>query len=130
MNHDADYVLELRRLYKVPVFAITSDHEEIGKIQGQQFAALLPSGGSILYIEGPANSVAAKQRTAGMNRTKPANIQMKSMKANWTEVDWSAFRCRLLSDQRAVMANGRTSFVFVLAPDKSSEYAPWLPPGP
>ena len=46
---------------------------------------MLPNGGSILYIEGPANSVAAKQRTAGMNRTKPANIQVKSMKANWTE---------------------------------------------
>jgi ribose transport system substrate-binding protein len=85
LNHDADYILELRRLYKVPIFSITSDHEEIGKIQGQQFAALLPNGGSILYIEGPANSSAAKQRTLGMNRTKPANIQVKSMKANWTE---------------------------------------------
>jgi len=85
LNHDVDYVLELRRLYKVPVFAITSDHEEIGKIQGQQFAALLPNGGSILYIEGPANSAAAKQRTAGMNRSRPTNIQVKSMKANWTE---------------------------------------------
>lgn len=85
LNHDADYILELRRLYKVPVFAISSDHEAVGAIQGQQFAALLPNGGSILYIEGPANSTAAKQRTAGMNRTKPANIQVKSMKANWTE---------------------------------------------
>jgi len=85
LNHDADYILELRRLYKVPVFAISSDHEEIGKIQGQQFEALLPNGGSILYIEGPANSTAAKARTAGMNRTKPGNIQVKSMKANWTE---------------------------------------------
>ena len=85
LNHEADYVLELRRLYKVPVMTITSDHQEIGKIQGQQFAALLPNGGSILHIEGPANSSAAKERTAGMNRTKPANIQVKSIKANWTE---------------------------------------------
>jgi ribose transport system substrate-binding protein len=85
LNHEVDYVLELRRLYKVPVFSITSDHQEIGKIQGQQFAALLPNGGNILYIEGPANSSAAKDRTAGMNRTKPANIQVKSMRANWTE---------------------------------------------
>src|SRR5579864_5370642 len=85
LNHDVDYIFELRRLYKVPVFAISSNHEEIGKIQGQQFAALLPNGGSILYIEGPANSAAAKQRSVGMNRTKPSNIQVKSMKANWTE---------------------------------------------
>src|SRR5438552_15466360 len=54
LNHDVDYILELRRTFKVPVFAISSDHEEVGKIQGQQFAALLPNGGSILYIEGPA----------------------------------------------------------------------------
>ena len=85
LNHEVDYVLELRRTYKVPVFAISSDHEEVGKIQGKQFAALLPNGGTVLYIEGPANSSAAKERTIGMNRTKPANIQVKSMRANWTE---------------------------------------------
>jgi len=85
LNHEVDYILELRRKFKVPVFTISSDHEEVGKIQGQQFGALLPNGGSILYIEGPANSSAAKERTAGMNLTKPANIQVKSMRANWTE---------------------------------------------
>ncbi len=66
LNHEVDYILELRRSHKVPVFAISSDHEEVGKIQGQQFAALLPNGGTILYIEGPANSSAAKERTVGM----------------------------------------------------------------
>lgn len=85
LNHEVDYVLDLRRTYKVPVFAISSDHQEIGKIQGQQFAALLPKGGTVLYIEGPANSSAAKERTAGMMQSKPANIQVKSMRANWTE---------------------------------------------
>ena len=85
LNHEADYILELRRQHKVPVFVITSDHEEIGKIQGQQFAALLPNGGSMLYIEGPNNSLAAKQRTIGMLKSKPANIQVKTMRANWTE---------------------------------------------
>jgi len=85
LNFDVDYVLELRRQYKVPVSVVTADHEEIGKIQGQQFAALLPNGGSILYIEGPNNSLAAKQRSVGMNRTRPVNIQVKSMRANWTE---------------------------------------------
>jgi len=85
LNHEADYVLELRRLYKVPVFAVSADHVEIGTIQGKQFAALLPNGGSMLYIEGPANSSAAKERSTGMNRTKPVNIHVKSMRANWTE---------------------------------------------
>lgn len=90
LNHDVDYVTELRRSYKAPICAISSDHEEIGKIQGKQFEALLPDGGTVLYIEGPANSSAAKERTRGMNKTKPANIQVKSMRANWTEE--SAYR--------------------------------------
>jgi len=90
LNHEVDYIMELRRQYKVPACAISSDHQEVGKIQGKQFAALLPNGGSILYIEGPANSSAAKDRTSGMNRMKPANVQVKSMRANWTEE--SAYR--------------------------------------
>ncbi len=85
LNHEADYLAELRRKYKVPAFGITSNHQRVGEIQGQQFAALLPNGGAILYIEGPANSSAAKERTQGMQKTKPANIRVKTMKANWTE---------------------------------------------
>lgn len=85
LNFDVDYILELRRQYKVPMCAITSDHEEIGKIQGLQFAAMLPNGGSVLYVEGPNNSSAAKQRTAGMNKSKPANVSVKTIRANWTE---------------------------------------------
>jgi ribose transport system substrate-binding protein len=90
LNHDADYVRQLRQICHVPIFSISSNHSEVGQIQGKQFAALLPRGGSLLYIEGPANSSAAHERTAGMNRTKPANIQVKTMRANWTEQ--SAYR--------------------------------------
>jgi ribose transport system substrate-binding protein len=85
LNHEADYLKELRKGCHVPAFSISSDHEEVGKLQGRQFGALLPQGGSILYIEGPANSSAAHERTAGMKKTKPANIQVKTMRANWTE---------------------------------------------
>ena len=85
LNHEADYIPDLRRTYKVPVFGLSADHEEVGKIQGKQFAALLPNGGTILYIEGPPNSSAAKERTRGMNKTKPANIAVKTMRGNWTE---------------------------------------------
>jgi ABC-type sugar transport system substrate-binding protein len=85
LNHEVDYIVQLRHTFKVPVFAISSDHAAVGRIQGQQFAALLPNGGSMLYIEGPANSSAAKERTVGMMKTKPANIQVKTMRASWTE---------------------------------------------
>jgi ABC-type sugar transport system substrate-binding protein len=85
LNRDVEYIAEFRKLYPVPLFVLTSDHEEIGRIQGQQLGALLPQGGSVLYVQGPAESLAAKQRTAGMYETKPVNISVKLMKAQWTE---------------------------------------------
>ena len=51
-------------------------------------------------------------------------------KANWTDQDWRVLRCRLLHDQREVEAGGKTGFLFVLAPDKSTAYAGWLPHAP
>lgn len=85
LNRDVDYIGELRKSFKVPFFSITADHEEVGRIQGRQLSALLPNGGSVLQIQGPAESLAAKQRLAGMYETKAANIDVKSMKAQWTE---------------------------------------------
>ena len=85
LNRDVEYISELRRAHRVPIFGVTSDHEEIGRIQGRQFAALLPKGGSVLYIQGPSESLAAKQRTTGMYETKPADVQVKIMKGQWTE---------------------------------------------
>jgi ABC-type sugar transport system substrate-binding protein len=85
LNHEVDYIHQLRQAYPVPVFSISSDHVEVGRIQGKQFAALLPEGGSILYIEGPAASSAAKERSRGMNETRRSNIDVKTIRANWTE---------------------------------------------
>jgi ABC-type sugar transport system substrate-binding protein len=85
LNREVEYVKQLRPAFKVPVFIVTIDNLEAGRIQGQQMAALLPNGGSVLYIQGPSDADASKLRTAGMYETKPANIQVKTMKGNWTE---------------------------------------------
>jgi ribose transport system substrate-binding protein len=85
LNRETEYIRSLRQQFAVPAFTITSDHEEVGRIQGRQLAALLPAGGSVLYIQGPTENLAAKQRTAGMYETKPANIEIKLLKAQWTE---------------------------------------------
>jgi len=76
---------KLRKSSSAPFFGVTSDHLEIGRIQGRQFAALLPQGGSILYVQGPAENSAAKERTAGMQETKPPNIHVTLLRAQWTE---------------------------------------------
>jgi ribose transport system substrate-binding protein len=85
LNREATYVAELRYAAKVPVFCVSNDHVEIGRIQGRQFAALLPKGGNVLYIQGPSENSAAKDRTQGMLSTKPANIQITTLKGQWTE---------------------------------------------
>lgn len=84
LNRRPEYLAELRKLANAPAFSVSADHEEIGRIQGRQFAALLPTGGSILYIEGPSRSSSAQKRTEGMMETKPSNIHASMLKANWT----------------------------------------------
>jgi ribose transport system substrate-binding protein len=85
LNREATYVSELRKTSAAPIFSLSSDHVEIGRIQGRQFAALLPKGGAVLYIQGPTENSAAKERTAGMQQTKPSNVQVTMLKAQWTE---------------------------------------------
>jgi ribose transport system substrate-binding protein len=85
LNRDANYLDELRKSTTAPMFGVSSDHVEIGRLQGRQLAALLPKGGAVLYIQGPSENSAAKERTAGMQETKPANIQAVMLKAQWTE---------------------------------------------
>ena len=87
LNCDVEYLGALRKNSNsnVPAFAITRDHTEIGRLQGRQFAALLPQGGNVLYIQGPATSSAANQRTTGVESTRPSNIQIKALRSQWSE---------------------------------------------
>ncbi len=106
LNRDASYIPEMRKSSSAPVFGVSSDHLEIGRIQGRQFAALLPHGGAILYIQGPAENSAAKERALGMQETKPANIHVTALRAQWTEE--SAQRAvrswlKLITSQRAAI---------------------------
>jgi ribose transport system substrate-binding protein len=115
LNRDVDYVSDLRKIHRVPIFVLTADHEEIGRIQGLQFAALLPKGGSVLYVQGPSESLAAKQRTSGMYETKPTDVQVKLMKANWTEA--SAYKT--LSSWLRLSTSHQTPVDLIAAQDDS-----------
>jgi ribose transport system substrate-binding protein len=87
LNSDVDYVDRLRKSSTAPVSVVTRDHVEIGRIQARQFAALLPDGGSVLYIQGPVTSSAATQRTEGLESAKPANLRIKMLRSQWSEED-------------------------------------------
>lgn len=84
LNSDPDYIPEFRRSGAVPVFSVSTDQSEVGRIQGKQLSELVPEG-NILYIEGPFNSTATQLRTKGMLSTKPAKVDMKMLKGDWTE---------------------------------------------
>ena len=85
VNRAADYAAELRAARPgVPVAGIAIDNVEVGRLQGKQFAALLPGGGTVLYLEGPAIDV-SKQRHAGTLETLPPNIELQSARGRWTE---------------------------------------------
>jgi ribose transport system substrate-binding protein len=84
LNREADYISELRRSGGVPVFAISPDQEEVGRIQGRQLAALVTAG-NILYVEGPSGSSTASLRTKGMLSTRPSAVIMKTLKGDWSE---------------------------------------------
>ena len=83
-NARVDYLEPLRKNAKAPVFAVSQDHTEIGRMQGRQFLAILPRGGSVLYLRGPATNFLAAQRSEGLESVLGLNIQMKSLKIQWT----------------------------------------------
>jgi ribose transport system substrate-binding protein len=85
LNREADYISRLRHESSLPVFEVSVDQLEVGRIQAQQVSMLLPSGGTILYIAGPSAGSAARLRLEGMTSRKPANIQVKTVTGNWTE---------------------------------------------
>jgi ABC-type sugar transport system substrate-binding protein len=85
LSRDAEYISELRSAFRIPAFVVTPDHQDMGRIQGRQLAALLPRGGIILYIQGPSHSKAATLRYEGLLETMPENIQLRVVKGHWTD---------------------------------------------
>jgi ABC-type sugar transport system substrate-binding protein len=85
INARVDYLSELRQRARVPVYSVLSDHEEVGRIQGQQIAAMLGEEGCVLYIEGPGVGDVARLRTKGMMSTKPSKVTIKTLRGDWTQ---------------------------------------------
>jgi ABC-type sugar transport system substrate-binding protein len=87
LNSTVGYVAELRRQYPaLAIFAVGSDQVEIGRIQGRQMCTLLPAGGTVLYIQGPLATSAARERLQGMQEAiAGSKIQPVVLDAQWSE---------------------------------------------
>ena len=68
-----------------PILSISTNQKEIGRIQGKQIASLLPTGGSVLYIQGPSVSSVAAERFEGLRGTLPSSAHLVKLKGKWTE---------------------------------------------
>ena len=112
-NSDVDYVRQLRNTPGATVFAVTQGQVEIGRVQGRQIAALLPQGGSILFVQGPSTSSVAQHRNDGMESTRPRGIVIKKLKSKWSEEDayrsvTSWLRLRTVRAEDTVLVAGQT----------------------
>ncbi len=84
-NSDVDYIRQLSKISKVPVFTVSQGQNEIGRLQGKQMTALLPQGGNVLMIEGPGISSVSLQRHEGMETARPRNVQLTTLRCKWSE---------------------------------------------
>lgn len=87
MNFTVGFIDSLRQQHpKLPIFMLGSDQVEIGRLQGRQMRALLPGGGTVLYIQGPVTSMAARERFQGMQEvTSGTALRTVVIDSQWTE---------------------------------------------
>ncbi len=118
-NAQVEYLGALRRNAKVPVFLVSQDHVEVGRIQGRQIGAMLPDGGSVLYVRGPSMSSIASRRFEGLESGKPRNVEVKSVKVQGSTAE-NAFNavCSWLSlstvrpEKTQLIASQNADFIF------------------
>jgi ABC-type sugar transport system substrate-binding protein len=87
VNTEVSYLGELRQQHpELPIAAIGGDQKEIGRIQGRQVRRLLPQGGSVLCLQGPADSTVTAGRAEGLADALGADrFQLKTVNGDWTE---------------------------------------------
>jgi ABC-type sugar transport system substrate-binding protein len=85
LNREGAYVGSLReQVNGVPVFGVTPDQDQIGRIQAEQITLLLPRGGHVLVVTGPARTSSAQRRLEGMRKRVGANHRLTVVEADWT----------------------------------------------
>lgn len=136
LNREVAYVAEMRSSSRAPMFAVTTDHLETGRIQGRQLNALLPRGGTVAYLQGPRGHPVVQARTEGMMETKDPMIKVRNLHGRWEESAASAamtswlklptsgdLRPLVVAAQNDFMALGARKAVGQMASESSHEGA-------
>jgi ribose transport system substrate-binding protein len=120
VNAEVSYVDELRRAHPgLAIAMLGADQREIGRIQGRQCRALVPGGGHVLCVQGPADSGATIGRLEGLKEALGAGFEVRGLNGDWTEAggekavaSWlrlktaEAFRPDVVAGQNDSMAVG------------------------
>jgi ribose transport system substrate-binding protein len=120
VNAQVSYVDELRQAHPgLAIAMLGSDQREVGRIQGRQCRALVPGGGHVLCVQGPADSTATAGRFEGLKEAVGAGFEVRGLNGDWTEaggekavVSWlrlktaEAFRPDVVACQNDSMALG------------------------
>jgi len=85
LSRRADYASELGKSSRSPVFSVSVDQVEVGRMQARQVTALLPRGGSVLFIQGPSVSSVSRERHDGLMELLPGNVHLTKLRGRWTE---------------------------------------------
>jgi ABC-type sugar transport system substrate-binding protein len=132
LNRTAPYVDALRSDHpSLAVAAVTTDHLEIGRIHARQLLRLCPAGGQVLYVQGPADAPAAKQRLEGIEEALRGHpFEFKILNGEWTSASaeraiaaWLRLRTAELFSPQAVvcqndnMARGARNAIEALRPE-------------
>jgi ribose transport system substrate-binding protein len=113
------------------------DELEIGRIQARQILALLPNGGTVLYVEGPSMSAATifRRRTAELGlKGSPVSI-VRTVSGDWTAAgaEWAVsswlgvdenreVRFDMVAAQNDEMAMGARAALAAQRPDWSGPF--------
>ena len=86
LNRTEDDLAETQKEHPgTPVTVICADELETGRIQGRLFRAILPDGGTVLYVQGSKRSLAARDRTAGMEEAvRDSKLEVVTLEAGWS----------------------------------------------
>lgn len=92
LNRQVPYVDALRQERPdLAVAMVSTDQEEVGRIQARQFRALLPRGGTVLYVQGPPDTSVARERLRGAQQGAPGgNVRLAVVNGDWSEASGEA----------------------------------------
>jgi ABC-type sugar transport system substrate-binding protein len=87
LNRTAPYLDGLRGEHPaLAMAAVTTDHAEVGRIHARQLGRLCPDGVHVLYVQGPAETSAARLRLEAFEEAaRGRSYDLKVVNGEWTD---------------------------------------------